>query len=236
MKIKPLLLLIPIHFKKQENRILDSRFRGNDASACNCCHARESGHPASFYFLFSIISLICAASCGCALTDMNHLALTNLCDRTVTPDSQAGQWIMTPALIPAAVVTVAVDNFIIAPAVTFPSAILDASDFFQKECGGYWSYMGMLPFRLALTPVVFTGSWVARTIGGFTREDAWWGWPEWGNQWVRDKSGALLGPPDKFDPKTKIRLAPTPKSAPMPEPAPAPVPEPMPPAPEEPNK
>jgi len=154
-----------------------------------------------------LLAAVVLLSSGCAVSSMNHMALTNLVDRTLVPDDRTVQWVMTPLLIPVCIVTLTIDNFIIAPAVHLPSAYLDTIDFWKASVGGYYTEMGVLPFRVLLTPVVFFGDWLGRTVLALSpRNDAAWGWPEWGLQWVRDRKGRLLGPPTEFDPKTKKPL------------------------------
>ncbi len=150
--------------------------------------------------------LVCLVVCGCAVTRMDHMATTNWVDRHIVPDSRALQWALLPVWIPVCTVTLAVDNFIIAPAVSLPSAYLDTLDSWKTRAGDYYTEMGILPFRIILTPVIFFIDWFGRSL--FAREprdDAALDWPEWGRQWVRDREGRLLGPPDKFDPVTKER-------------------------------
>ncbi len=151
-----------------------------------------------------VVALACLVFCGCAVSSLNHMATTNWVDRHIVPDNKVVQWVMTPVWIPICCVTLAVDNFIIAPVVSLPSAYLDTIDFWKKEAGGYYTEMGILPFRILLTPIIFFGDWLGRTLYAVEpREDAALGWPQWGHQWVRDEKGCLLGPPGMYDPVTK---------------------------------
>lgn len=151
----------------------------------------------STIYRIAVLTLL-AAGLRCASTDLNHMALTNYADRTVTPDEPVLQWIATPLLIPLCVGTLAVDNFVVAPAVQLPSAFENAADFFTYDIDGYYSRMGILPFQTALTPVIFAGSWILRTAFAVEpHKDAAWAWPEWGRQWRRDESGRLIGPPEE---------------------------------------
>ena len=137
---------------------------------------------------------------SCASTNMHHLAVTNYADRTIVPDNRVAQWALTPVLIPTTILTLAVDNFIVAPVVHLPSAGSDAYDFITEPIDGYYSRMGLSPFQVLLTPVVFVGSWVGRSFFAIdTDADAAWTWPEWGHQWRRDDEGRLIGPPDHAD-------------------------------------
>jgi hypothetical protein len=150
------------------------------------------------------IAVVCLLFCGCAVTRMDHMATTNWVDRHVVPDNRALQWALLPVWIPACTVTLAVDNFIIAPAVSLPSAYLDTLDYLKTGTGDYYTEMGILPLRVILTPIVFIFGWLGRGLFVLEpRKDAALDWPQWGRQWVRDREGRLLGPPDKFDPVTK---------------------------------
>jgi hypothetical protein len=134
---------------------------------------------------------------ACASTDVHHLALTNWTDRHVTPDNRAAQWALTPVLIPVGVLTLTLDNVIVAPAVQSASALALTQDFWEASPEGYYSALAFLPFQIALTPVVFAGSWTILSFyGGETHSEAAWGWPEWGRQWRRDSEGRLIGPPE----------------------------------------
>ncbi len=147
-------------------------------------------------YRFTILALL-GASLHCASTDLNHMAVTNYTDRNLTPDDPVLQWVATPLLIPLCIGTLAVDNFIVAPAVHLPSAYENAADFFTADFDGYYSNLGILPFQTALTPLVFAGSWILRTTFAVEpTEDAAWAWPEWGRQWQRDEDGRLIGPPN----------------------------------------
>lgn len=140
-----------------------------------------------------ILTVICQVMVGCACTDRDHLATTNWMDRTIVPNDRTAQWALTPILVPLCVGTLAVDNFVVAPAVHLPSAWADAGEFFTDEVGGYYTEMGILPIRTVLTPVVFLGSWFGRSLFGLRpRSDAAWRWPTWGRQWERDEYGRLL--------------------------------------------
>ena len=148
-----------------------------------------------------LIGLLCPLATGCAMTDWDHLATTNWVDRTIVPDSRAAQWAMTPLLVPITLATLAVDNFLIAPAVNLPSAYQltyrwETGDFADIDDGHYFAKMGVLPIRTALVPVVFAGNWTVRSFFALDLDkDAAWGWPEWGRQWERDEEGKLIGPP-----------------------------------------
>ena len=142
-----------------------------------------------------MLALVCLMGAGCASTNFDHMATTNWMDRTIVPDNKVGQWAMTPLLVPLCVGTLAVDNFIVAPAVHLASAFADAGDWWNGEVGGYYTEMGVLPIRVALTPVIFLGSWLGRSFFSIEPEsDAAWGWPGWGVRWERDEDGRLLGP------------------------------------------
>ncbi|MCR9142009.1 MAG: hypothetical protein NXI24_07135 [bacterium] len=136
------------------------------------------------------------ATTTCASTSLDHMAVTNYADRTIVPDHRGAQWALTPVLIPLTVVTLAVDNLIVAPAVQLPSAGTEARSFYEVEVEGYYSHLAITPFQVALTPVVFAGAWIARSFFAIeTHADAAWSWPEWGRQWQRDADGRLIGPP-----------------------------------------
>ena len=151
---------------------------------------------------------------GCACTDLDHMATTNWMDRTIVPDNRAAQWAMTPVLVPICVGTLAVDNFAVAPTVHAPSGYADARDWFTKEIGGYYTEMGVLPIRVALTPVVFLSSELFRTVFAAKPEpNVRWAWPRWGIPWVRNEDGKLLGSSTQFDPVTKMPIAKTGLSA-----------------------
>ncbi|MFC1706622.1 hypothetical protein ACFL59_07355 [Planctomycetota bacterium] len=157
--------------------------------------------------LLLLLLLVIGLVSGCAFTDLDHLATTNWLDRTMVPDDKVGQWVLTPLFPPLAAATMAVDNLVIAPAVSLPSACEDTRDWLEKDVGGYFTSMGILPFRIALTPAIFAGSWFGRSIFSVDpREDASWKWPTWGRQWVRDRRGRLLGSPDSYDPVSKEPL------------------------------
>jgi len=152
----------------------------------------------------AIFALLLIIGTGCAVSSLDHMCITNLIDRKIVPDNKTVQWIMTPVLVPACAVTLTIDNFIVAPIVQIPSVYGDIREYWKADVKGYYAGMGILPIRVALTPVVFLGSWFGRTVFGIEpRENARWGWPKWGMQWVRDEDGKILGPPWEFDPVLK---------------------------------
>ncbi len=136
------------------------------------------------------------------------------------PENRAAGWALTPVLIPLTVATLTLDNLIVAPLVQLPSAGVEARAFYNLEVEGYYSHAALTPFQIALTPVIFAGSWVGRSFFGVDPDpDALWGWPEWGRQWRRDEAGRLIGPPeDEAFPGREVR---EPESESTPEPAPA---------------
>lgn len=141
---------------------------------------------------------------NCALTDVNHLATTNWMDRHIVPDNKLASWAITPVLIPITIITLVVDNFIVAPTVHLPTALEDTSEFFTSDIDGYYANMGVLPFKVVLSPIVFVGSWLGRTVlASNTERDAAWTWPDWGRQWYRDAQGRLI---DKPPPQEKSNV------------------------------
>ena len=159
----------------------------------------------------ALLAWLCVQLSGCACTDRDHMATTNWVDRKIVPSNRAAQWAMTPLLVPLGVGTLALDNVLMTPVVHLPSAWYDADRFFRAEAGGYYTEMGVLPVRTALTPVVCVGSWLGRSFFAVKPQpDVAWQWPEWGVLWVRDEDGRLLGPSTQFDPKTKEPRPPEP--------------------------
>ena len=96
---------------------------------------------------------------------------------------------MTPVYIPACVLTLSIDNFLIAPAVHLPKTYRRSEDYLFHDFG-YYTNMGTLPIRIALLPVFSVSYWMLSTV--FVGDSEYW--PEWGKQWERDMNGKLLGP------------------------------------------
>ena len=161
-------------------------------------HERPRRRPA-LAPLLAIVGFAAMAS-ACASTSRHHLAITNYADRTLMPENRAAGWALTPVLIPLTVGTLTLDNLIVAPVVHLPSAVDHARGFYRLEIEGYYSHAALTPFQIALTPVIFTGSWLGRIFFAVEpNPHALWGWPEWGRQWRRDEEGRLLGPPDAVE-------------------------------------
>ncbi len=143
---------------------------------------------------------IVAAVSGCAVVDRNHLSTTNWVDRTIVPENKVGQWAMTPLLVPTCLVTLAVDNVLIAPAASAPSAYVDTKKFWRHFSDAryeedLYSWWGFFPSKVLLTPFVFLGDWSARSVFAIeVREEAAWGWPRWGYLWRRDAQGRPIPP------------------------------------------
>lgn len=152
-------------------------------------------------FIFSL-----TISTQCAVSNVNHLATTNWVDRKITPDNHSARWALIPVYIPVTFITLIIDNFIIAPLVHIPSAFDDTGDFWQSDMDGYYANMGVMPIKLILTPVVFTLDWLGRTVYAAAPEkDVAWAWPEWGQQWQRNKQGKLIAPMIKKSTSKKTR-------------------------------
>ncbi len=164
-----------------------------------------------------LAALLLASAPGCAFTDRDRLALTNLADRTLVSDGPVGQRLVGPLLVPLGILTMALDNLIVAPLANLPSAWRDTADFYHADVGGYFTENALYVPRVAIAPLVGLGSWFGRTVFGLDPdEEARWAWPEWGRRWVRDDDGRLLGSPDRFDRDTKepLDVAPAPRVPP----------------------
>ncbi len=169
-----------------------------------------------------ILILLCAVFVGwgaqaCAVTSVHTMSTTNYVDRKLVKN-RAWSWPLLPVLIPTTIVTLAVDNFIIAPAANLPSAALDGWYILSEpvDGAGYYAEAGFAPFRLVLAPVVFVGSWLGRTFFAVRpKENAAWAWPEWGYQWRRDADGNLIGPPEEDPGKARPLTDPKMKKPPV---------------------
>ncbi len=152
--------------------------------------------------LLQLLLLTCILSTGCAMNNRNHLSTTNWVDRTIVPENKVAQWVMTPVWIPICFVTFTIDNVIICPIVSLPSAYEDTESFLNAydevsnlSEGDLYAEWGFYPAKVVFSPLVFIGDWIGRGLFAVDpRADALWGWPQWGYQWKRNEEGQLITP------------------------------------------
>lgn len=113
---------------------------------------------------FAMACLIFALS-GCAVFDRKNTILVNAVEQNLVPESGAARWLLAPIYLPVGLAAGVLDAFLVHPLRMIPEAISDTDDFlweFSDETG-YVTHAGSIVYRTAVSPVVFTVIWLARS-------------------------------------------------------------------------
>ncbi len=108
---------------------------------------------------------------GCAWRNREHTPLFNASEKYLVPKSQPARAISYPVTVPVSLAAVTLDLLLIHPLMELPKAYDDTKDALWDLHWGDWKGSAftasttLLP-RVALTPVVFAGDWLGRSIVG----------------------------------------------------------------------
>ncbi len=121
-----------------------------------------------------VVLLLLASSLphsGCAWRNREHTPLFNASEKYLVPKTQPARGISLPVTVPVSIVAVTLDLLLIHPAMELPHAYDDTKDALWDLQWGDWrgeqftKAASLLP-RVALTPVMFAGDWIGRSIVG----------------------------------------------------------------------
>lgn len=110
---------------------------------------------------------------ACAVTDERNRTTLTLLDEHLAPTSTSGRVALFPVALPVGLVSYAVDS-LIHPFTVFDDAWGDTVDvLWTSRSESRFRRALMIPFAVLLTPVVFVGDWVGRSLFPIDpREDA----------------------------------------------------------------
>jgi hypothetical protein len=118
-----------------------------------------------------LLALLAAAPPGCAWRNRAHTPLFNASEKYLVPKAQPARALSYPVTVPVSLAAVTLDLLLVHPVMELPKAYDDTKDLFWdlhwRDWKGEAFTMGstLLP-RVALTPVVFAGDWLGRSIVG----------------------------------------------------------------------
>ena len=114
--------------------------------------------------LVSVLLLACAAG-GCACLNRNNTPLVNSVERHLVPRTKPAKIMVAPVVLPIGIGAGLLDVFIVHPISVIPDSAHDTVDCLWKDrSGGYVTRMGSTVPLAALTPIVFTGDFIGRSM------------------------------------------------------------------------
>lgn len=130
--------------------------------------------------LFLILITSATLCGGCAVFNRNNTPALNFVEKNLLPSEQPARALSYPLVLPASLVAVSLDMFLLHPVSVLPHAWHDTTDVlwdhFQWDKRYATTSVSLLP-RTAGTPLVFAGSFLARSTfdithkGGHIRPD-----------------------------------------------------------------
>ncbi len=108
------------------------------------------------------VALLAAA--GCAWSNPANRPVWNAFEQNVVPDGDIAFYATLPLTVPAGLGAILVDTLVVHPVRVLDDAAGDAGELWddldwQKQ---YYTELGFLPLRAAVTPLAFAGSWLGR--------------------------------------------------------------------------
>jgi hypothetical protein len=118
-----------------------------------------------------LLSAALLAPPGCAWRNREHTPLFNASEKYLVPMTQPARAMSFPVTVPVSLAAVAVDLLLVHPVMELPRAYDDTKDALWELHWADWKgeaftqAASLLP-RVALTPVVFAGDWLGRSVAG----------------------------------------------------------------------
>ncbi len=107
--------------------------------------------------------VVLLAGPGCAVLSEDHRHITRYLDENAVPEGTAVKVAASPLAIPAGLVSLTIDGFLINPVLNFPKAAKDAWNCFDPERIPYSAAeIFVFPMRIVTFVVVFLGSEIGR--------------------------------------------------------------------------
>lgn len=118
-----------------------------------------------------VLLLLSSALSGCAWRNREHTPLFNACEKYLVPKTQPARGISFPVSVPVCLSAVTVDLLLVHPVMELPKAYDDTKDalwdlHWRDWKGDSFSTSALLPLRVAVTPVMFAGDWLGRSVVG----------------------------------------------------------------------
>jgi hypothetical protein len=106
------------------------------------------------------------AAAGCAWSNPANRPVWNAYEHHLVPDGGAAFWATLPLTAPAGMAAIVADTLLVHPVRVLDDAAGDAADRWRraKWRDHYYTELAFAPFRAALTPVVFAGSFLGRAM------------------------------------------------------------------------
>lgn len=102
---------------------------------------------------------------GCAWSNRANRPVWNAFEAHLVPEGDGAFYATLPLTVPAGLVAILADTFIVHPAQVVDDAADDVVDLWDDVpwADEYYSQLGLLPFRAVATPLVFLGSFLWRS-------------------------------------------------------------------------
>lgn len=120
--------------------------------------------------LFLIFTLI--VLWGCAAFNRDNTPALNYVEKKLWPEKAVARAIAFPVIFPVGVAAASIDAFIIHPAYVVDDAAEDTDDLLWSRIDWETEYVtecAALPWRAIFTPVIFTGSFLGRSMFDFPK-------------------------------------------------------------------
>ena len=102
---------------------------------------------------------------GCAVFQPENRRLTNQLDAHLAPESSTLSWALVPVTLPAGVLSICADAVVVHPAASIDDAWLDTRDLlWRPRDESAFRKAVMAPVAALLTPIVFGGDWLGRSL------------------------------------------------------------------------
>ncbi len=120
---------------------------------------------------FAIASLLCL-NAGCAWANRDNRPVWNAFEAKLVPDATLPFVLTLPLTIPAGLVSIVTDTFIVHPATVIDDAWDDATELWNDLDWNehYYTELASLPFRTVGTPIVFVFVFLGRSMFDLPRD------------------------------------------------------------------
>jgi len=112
-----------------------------------------------------LVLLIAGLAGGCAWTDPANRPLWNAFETQLVPEGDGAFYATLPLTVPAGLLAIVLDTFVVHPAQVADDAWGDAGDLWRELpwAEQYYTQLALLPFRAIGTPIVFVFSFLGRS-------------------------------------------------------------------------
>lgn len=110
------------------------------------------------------LSAILFLSAGCSGISKKYRRTLNLLDENVRIESTAGRIAAAPVFAPVGTLAFMTDAAIVHPICALPEAVGDTWELLWEDSGDELDYIILFLPKVVITPVIFTGDWIARIL------------------------------------------------------------------------